>query len=149
MSRCLDSRQSSILEHVLADISKQNNQLNLTNAAKWENQCKVRHPNKLCILSHMANNKTCQVTFFTTGSPKAKWNKVNQYLSKLWWIWNFFYGFQHIPQIIAFDLWPLELVENNTPVLHSLSSEGWQNFTWNSIILFKKYFFQNIKISWF
>ena len=48
---------------------------------------------------------------------------------------NFFYGFQHVPQIIAFDLWPLELVENNTPVLHSLSSEGWQNFTWNSFIL--------------
>ena len=47
----------------------------------------------------------------------------------------------------AFDLWPFNLVKSNIPVLHSLSSEGWQNFIWNSIILFKIYFFQNIKNS--
>ena len=48
-----------------------------------------------------------------------------------------------------FDLWPLDLVENYIPVLHSLSPVWWQNFTWNTIILFRDIFFQNIKIRWF
>ena len=39
----------------------------------------------------------------------------------------------------TFDLWHLDLVENNIPVLHSLRPEWWQNFTWNSIILFGNY----------
>ena len=41
----------------------------------------------------------------------------------------------------TFDSWPLDLVKSNIPVLHSLITEGWQNFTWNSIILFKNLFF--------
>ena len=55
------------------------------------------------------------------------------------------YGFQHVPNMTAFDLWPFDLVKSNIPVLHSLSSEVWQNFNWNSIILFK-FFFWNIKM---
>ena len=39
-----------------------------------------------------------------------------------------------------FELWPLDFVENNIPVLHSLSPEWWQIFTWNSIILFRNIF---------
>ena len=50
------------------------------------------------------------------------------------------YGFQHVPEVTAFDLWPLDLVKNNIPVLHSLSSEWWQNFTWNFNIPFKNVF---------
>ena len=41
-----------------------------------------------------------------------------------------------------FDLSPLDLVENKIPVLHSLSPEWWQNFTWNSIILSRNIFVQ-------
>ena len=48
----------------------------------------------------------------------------------------FFYGLQHVPKVIAFDFLPLDLVKSNISVLHSLSSEEWQNFNWNSIILF-------------
>ena len=44
-----------------------------------------------------------------------------------------------------FDLWSLDLVENNIPVLHSLSPERWQNFTWNSIIPFRNIFVQKHK----
>ena len=29
-------------------------------------------------------------------------------------------GFQHVPKIIAFDLWPLDLVKSNFQGLHSL-----------------------------
>ena len=41
-----------------------------------------------------------------------------------------------------FDLWSLDLVENNIPVLHSLSPERWQNFTWSSIIPLRNIFVQ-------
>ena len=57
-----------------------------------------------------------------------------------------FYGFQHGPKGIAIYLWPLDLVKSNIPVLHSLSSEGGQNFTWNYIFLIKNIFFQNIQM---
>ena len=43
----------------------------------------------------------------------------------------------HIHEMRKFDLWHLYLVKNNIPVLHSLIPEWWQNFTWNSIILFR------------
>ena len=33
----------------------------------------------------------------------------------------------------TFESWPLDLIESNIPVLHRLSSEGWQNFSRNSI----------------
>ena len=49
---------------------------------------------------------------------------------------------------LIFDLWPFNLVESNIIVLHSLSSEGRQNFNWNSVILFKKKN-QKIKLRWF
>jgi hypothetical protein len=47
----------------------------------------------------------------------------------------------YIHEMRNFDLWPLDFVENNIPVLYSLSPEWWQNFTWNSIILFRNIFF--------
>ena len=46
----------------------------------------------------------------------------------------------YISEMRKFDLWPLDLVENNIHVLHSLRPEWWQNFTWNSIILFRIFF---------
>ena len=49
----------------------------------------------------------------------------------------------------AFDLWPFDLVKSNIPVLHSLSSEGVQNFTKISGVFSNLNFFQNIKIKWF
>ena len=52
------------------------------------------------------------------------------------------YGFLDVPKVIAFDLWALDLVKTNIPVLHSLSFEEWHNFTWNSIIQFKNIYFQ-------
>ena len=60
------------------------------------------------------------------------------------WKW-----YLYIYEMRTFDLWHLDLVENNIPVLHSLSPEWWENFTWNSIILFRNIFFQNIKIRGF
>ena len=48
----------------------------------------------------------------------------------------------YIQEMRKFDLWSLDLVENNIPVLHSLSPERWQNFTWNSIIPFRNIFVQ-------
>ena len=36
------------------------------------------------------------------------------------------YGFQHVPNIIAFDLWPLDLVKSNIPVIHSLQQKECQ-----------------------
>ena len=35
----------------------------------------------------------------------------------------------------------MDLVENYISVLHSLRPKWWQNFTWNSIILFRNIFF--------
>ena len=48
------------------------------------------------------------------------------------------YGIQHDPKVIAFDLWPLNLVKSNIIVLHSLSSEISLKFQG----LFKKTFFK-------
>lgn len=53
----------------------------------------------------------------------------------LWW------GCLYIPGVRTFDLWHLDLAENNIPILLSLSSEWWQNFTWNYIILIKNILF--------
>ena len=47
----------------------------------------------------------------------------------------------HIYEMRNFDLWSLDLVENNIPVLHGLSPQWWQNFFWNSILLFRNIFF--------
>ena len=56
---------SILWEHVLAEIWKLNTQLNLTSAAKWENQCDLGYQNILCIMSHMPNNKNCQSICFS------------------------------------------------------------------------------------
>ena len=34
-----------------------------------------------------------------------------------------FYGFQHVPKMMSFDLWPLDLVKSNIHGLHSLQQE--------------------------
>ena len=49
-----------------------------------------------------------------------------------------FYAFLYVPNMIAIDLWPLDLVKSSFSVLHSFSSEGWQKFNWNYMILLKK-----------
>ena len=75
--------------------------------------------------------------------------KVSLFLTNIWIssdAFNFFYGFQHVPNMIAIDLWPLALVKSNISVLHSLSFEGWQNLTKFQESIQKKTFFQNIKI---
>ena len=36
------------------------------------------------------------------------------------------YGFQHVPNMTAFDLWPLDLVKNNNHGLHSLQQKECQ-----------------------
>ena len=76
-------------------------------------------------------------------------------LTKLIWIWRIeictfklYKLYLYIDEMRTFDLWPLDLVKNNIPVLHSLRPEWWQNFSWNSIILFRNIFFQKIKIRW-
>ena len=43
-----------------------------------------------------------------------------------------------------FYLWPLDLVKSNIPVLHSLSSERWQNFDKIPWVYSKKFFFSKL-----
>ena len=53
--------------------------------------------------------------------------KVSLFLTNIWISFDefkFFYGFQHVPNMIAIDLWPMDLVKINISVLHSLSSKG-------------------------
>ena len=45
-------------------------------------------------------------------------------ICKLALVWRWFGN----PEYWIFYLWPLDLVKSNIPVLHSLSSERWQNF---------------------
>ena len=72
-------------------------------------------------------NSNLEQTLLATGCSTTKCDKVNQYFNML--NLKIVYGFQHVSKITAFELWPLDLVKSNiTTVLHSLSSEGWQNF---------------------
>ena len=55
--------------------------------------------------------------------------KVSLFLTNIWISFDefkFFYGFQHVPNMIAIDLWPLDLVKTNIHGLHSLQQKECQ-----------------------
>ena len=55
--------------------------------------------------------------------------KVSQLLTNIWISSDeskIFYGFQHVPNMIAIDLLPLDFVESNIRGLHSLQQKECQ-----------------------
>ena len=58
----------------------------------------------------------------------TKCRKVNQDLNKVLMSLRIVCGFQHVPKVIAFDLFPIDLVKSNFHGLHKLQQkEGQQS----------------------